>query len=137
MPGQTDRVELRAADAFDLDAVSGDFDAVVAGFWLSHLDRAEIPGWLDALRRRLPGAVAVLFDNRYVEGSSTAISRTDPGGNTFQVRSLQSGEESEVRKNFFGRGELRDLFAPVAGELTVHASTYYWAARLTLVGESA
>jgi demethylmenaquinone methyltransferase/2-methoxy-6-polyprenyl-1,4-benzoquinol methylase len=128
---------FREADAFDLASVPGDFDAVAAGFWLSHLARAEIPRWRDALHERLgAGARVVLFDNRFAEGSSSPISRWDESGDSFQVRRLESGEEHEVRKNFFEEPELQQRFSPGATELLVHESTYYWAVRYVIAAPS-
>ena len=41
-----------------------------------------------------------MLDNRYVEGSSTPVSRCDVGGNTWQQRVLDDGSPHEVLKNF-------------------------------------
>jgi len=48
----------------------------------------------------------VFFDNRYVEGSSTPISRRDAQGNTYQARKLDNGSAHEVLKNFPTEREL-------------------------------
>jgi demethylmenaquinone methyltransferase/2-methoxy-6-polyprenyl-1,4-benzoquinol methylase len=131
--GAATGVKFRAADAFDLGSVPGDFDAAVAGFWVSHLDRRELSAWLASLAARLgPGARVVLLDNRFVEGSSTALSRRDDDGNTFQVRRLESGAEHEVRKNFFEEAELRELLRPTAEDLHVRISDCYWAVRYSV-----
>lgn len=62
------------------------------GFWLSHLTKPDVTRFIDTLHGRLYKGSLVLFaDNQYVEGSSTPISRTDGGGNTYQMRTLKSG----------------------------------------------
>ena len=53
-----------------------------------------------AADRLEPGARVAFMDNRYVEGSSTAISRKDAQGNTYQRRRLADGSSHEVLKNF-------------------------------------
>jgi len=127
-----ERVTFRAADAFALDRVAGDFDAALAGFWISHVDRGELRGWLGALHARLgPGARVVLFDNRFVAGSSTPVSRRDDDGNTFQVRRLASGEETEIRKNFLEEPELRALLAATV-DPQFRISEFYWAVCYTV-----
>src|SRR5262245_54587574 len=96
------------ADAFDLDAVEGRFNAAFAGYWWSHIPRDAIARFLGGLHARLgPGCRVLFIDNRYVEGSSTPISRTDDRGNTYQVRRLDGGSEHEVLKNFPAPAELR------------------------------
>lgn len=123
-------VAFASADAFDLGSVPGDFDAAFAAFWISHLARRELPGWLAGLHGRLgPGSRVVLLDNRFVEGSSSAVSRRDGAGDTFQVRRLANGEEHEVRKNFLDEEELRALLVGSADDLRVRVSDYYWAVR--------
>jgi demethylmenaquinone methyltransferase/2-methoxy-6-polyprenyl-1,4-benzoquinol methylase len=121
-------VEFRAADAFRLDTIAGDFTAIFAGFWLSHLERERVPGFLDAVNEPLiPDGSVALLDNRYVEGSSTPISRRDEQGNTYQRRSLDGGEEFEVLKNFFERDELVRLIEPRAATHEIHVLPHYWA----------
>jgi ubiquinone/menaquinone biosynthesis C-methylase UbiE len=116
------------ADAFALERVAGDFDAALAGFWLSHVSRPDIPRFLGGLHRRLvPGSVVMLIDNTYVAESSSPVSRTDTAGNNYQRRQLLDGREYEVLKNFFTPNDLRSLIAASGGEgIAVHELTYYW-----------
>ena len=124
------RVQFALADAYALDRVDGDFTAGLAVFWWSHVPRERQEGFLRGLHRRLGvGAVVVLMDNRYVEGSSTAISRRDAAGNTYQQRRLTDGTTHEVLKNFPNRPELEAPFAVFAEELSIAELTYYWTVR--------
>jgi demethylmenaquinone methyltransferase/2-methoxy-6-polyprenyl-1,4-benzoquinol methylase len=79
----------------------------------------------------LHGALAhwariVFLDNRYVEGSSTPVSRTDADGNTYQSRTLSDGSQHEVLKNFPTADELRAAVEPHAREVRVNVLDYYW-----------
>ena len=124
-PGR--RVEFLRADAFSLAGVPEGCDAAFAGFWWSHVRRAELPRFVAGLARRLePGSVVAILDNTYVEGSSTPVSRRDAEGNTYQVRKLLSGETHEVLKNFPTPGELADAVRPFAREAHLEDITYYW-----------
>lgn len=108
------RVAFRTADAYALAALPGRFDAALAGFWWSHVPRPRLAAFLAQLGRRLaPGARVVLFDNRFVAGSSLPIHRRDADGNTYQLRRLDAGTEHEVLKNFPTAAEL--LAALAAG----------------------
>jgi SAM-dependent methyltransferase len=123
-------VRFARADAFDLRSIEGGpFDAAFAGFWWSHIHRAALARWLEALHARLsPGARVVFIDNRYVEGSSHPIARTDADGNTYQQRTLDDGSTHEVLKNFPTRDVAFAAIGPRARNAQWHASwTHYWA----------
>jgi ubiquinone/menaquinone biosynthesis C-methylase UbiE len=95
-------VRFATVDAYTFAQIEGQrFDGAFAGFWWSHVPLARLPQWLEALHMRLePGARVVMLDNRYVDGSSTPITRHDEAGNTYQQRSLDDGSAHEVLKNF-------------------------------------
>jgi ubiquinone/menaquinone biosynthesis C-methylase UbiE len=129
------RVRLLEADAYDLAAVPGDFDLVFAGFWWSHVLRADVPAFLAGLCRRVPpGTRLILLDNRYVPGSSQPVSRTGPGGDTYQLRRLQDGSAYEVVKNFPVRDQLTADLACYAADLSWTQLEYYWLATCALTG---
>ena len=122
------RVRLALADAYAPEQIGGRFTAGFAGFWWSHVPRQDLPQFLGPFHRRLgSGARVVLCDNRYAEGSSTPVSRTDPAGNTYQRRLLRNGAEYEVLKNFPSPGELdRILALHGATDIALTELTYYW-----------
>ncbi len=121
------RVRFVKADAFDLSGLPGGRDAAFAGFWWSHVRRARLGDFLGGLARALaPGALVAILDNRYVEGSSTPVSRRDAEGNTYQVRPLLSGETHEILKNFPAPAELADLVRPVAREAWLEQTPHFW-----------
>ena len=121
------RVSFFKADAISLDGVPAGCDAAFAGFWWSHVRKSELEKFVRNLAAKLaPGATVVILDNTYFEGSSTAISRRDREGNTYQLRRLANGEEHEVLKNFPTAEELTTALAPVAAEAHLEALQYYW-----------
>jgi ubiquinone/menaquinone biosynthesis C-methylase UbiE len=125
-----DRVRFTTADAFALDAIEGDFDALFAGFWWSHLKRGAIPAFLADVSRRLggkgSGARVIFLDNNYVEGSSTPIAETDTDGDDWQVRKLDDGSSHRVLKNFPDEAELRAAAKPQASKVKVTELQYFW-----------
>jgi demethylmenaquinone methyltransferase/2-methoxy-6-polyprenyl-1,4-benzoquinol methylase len=119
-------VRFERADAYALPAWPEKFGACYAGFWWSHVPLGKLDRFLAGLHRRLePGARVVFMDNRYVEGSSTPISRTDGEGNTYQSRQLGDGTRHEVLKNFPTPAELR---ARLGGQVEITEYEYYWLA---------
>lgn len=130
------RVRFALADANALPAPGQRYDAAFAGFWWSHVTKRDLPRFLQGLHRVLaPGARVVFLDNRYVAGSSTPISRTDPDGDTWQTRALADGSRHEVLKNFPEPAELKAAVQPYANAATtveVRLIDYYWWLEYTL-----
>ncbi len=127
------KVRFGQADAYALDDLKGPFDAGLAAFWWSHIPHRRIPEFLEGWHRRLgSGARVVLLDNRYVEGSSTPLSRTDGAGDTYQLRKLADGTVHEVLKNFPGRAELEQVLGPSAADFEWVELPYYWVALYTV-----
>ncbi len=127
------KVDFFKADAVSFDDVPPGCDAAFAGFWWSHVKKSAIERFVANLAMRLaPGARVAILDNVFVEASSTAISRRDAEGNTYQKRTVLSGEEYEVLKNFPAPEELRAAVASVAREAHLESLVYYWLLVFTL-----
>lgn len=69
-----------------------------------------------------PGSLLAFYDNCYVEGLSTPVSRRDAQGNDYQTRKLDDGSSHEVLKNF-----------PTASELIQRATRHGWGANVELL----
>jgi protein-L-isoaspartate O-methyltransferase len=124
-------VAFQRADAYDLEAVAGDFDTAFAGFFWSHIPRSAVATFLRGMQKRLgSGGRLILMDNRYVEGSSSPVTRTTADGDTFQTRTLTDGRTFEVLKNFPTREQFIDDVAPFA-EVEWTELPYFWLATLT------
>ena len=119
-------VRFEQADAYALPSWPQKFSACYAGFWWSHVPIRRLDRFLTGLQARLEPAARVAFmDNRYVEGSSTPISRTDADGNTYQSRKLADGTKHEVLKNFPSAPQLR---ARLGSKVDITEYEYYWVA---------
>lgn len=126
------KVDFRRGDAYQLPDFGRTHDAAFAGFWWSHVPLARLDAFLDGLTRAVaPGSVLAFLDNRYVEGSSTPISRRDGEGNTYQQRTLDDGSSHEVLKNFPGLEELRQRAAVRGHDVSVEEFEYYWVLAFT------
>ena len=122
-------VRFTQGDAYALPAWKEKFSAAYAGFWWSHVPLSRLAGFLDGLHKRLePGALVAFMDNRYVEGSSTAISRKDLDRNTYQERRLADGTSHDVLKNFPAPQELRGRLGRFGNDVEVREYEYYWLA---------
>ncbi|GAB3851087.1 class I SAM-dependent methyltransferase [Dactylosporangium cerinum] len=126
-------VRFGRADAFALDRVAGDFTAAFAGFWWSHLRRSDTDRFLSGVCARLrPGSTVVIVDNRYVEGSSQPVTRTDEAGNTFQRRQLPDGTATEILKNFPTATQLREATRGHGSDPDIVELEYYWLLTFTI-----
>lgn len=122
-------VSFRQADAYALPDLGTRFSGCYAGFWWSHVPLGRLDAFLDGVHGRLePGATVAFMDNRYVEGSSTPLSRKDAGGNTYQSRRLADGSSHEVLKNFPTRRELEARLGRFGTGFGYTEYEYYWLA---------
>jgi len=123
-------VRFAVADAFDLHAVTGRFDAAFVGFLWSHLERPRLPALLDQLNVRLaPGSPVIAVDNRYVPGSSTRSAARTSTATPFRFASSTTAPHHEIRKNFPDERELRDTLAGLArpvADVHVELLDYFW-----------
>ena len=118
-----DKVKLQTGDCYSPPDFGRTHDALFAGFWWSHVPLEKMASFLQAVTRCVaPGALIAFLDNRYVEGSSTPVSRRDAQGNSYQTRKLDDGSSHEVLKNF-----------PQASELIQCASRHGWGANVELL----
>ena len=128
-PYRKANVRFERADAYALPAWPEKFSGCYAGFWWSHIPLGRIDGFLQDLGKTLRNGARVAFmDNRYVEGSSTPLSRKDAEGNTYQQRRLADGTSHEVLKNFPAPLELRARLARLGTGVELTEYEYYWVA---------
>jgi SAM-dependent methyltransferase len=121
------RVSFALVDAYNPLQQLRDFTAGFAGFWWSHIPRARLNAFLDRFHAALvPGARVVFADNRFVQGSSTPICRTDAAGNTYQLRHLEDGSSHELLKNFPSSQELRGIIEPYSDAIEVTTFDHFW-----------
>lgn len=117
------KVQFVRGSAYDIPDFGRTHDALFAGFWWSHVPLEKMDVFLQAVTRSVaPGALIAFLDNRYVEGSSTPVSRRDAQGNDYQTRKLDDGSSHEVLKNF-----------PEEGELIQRATRHGWGAHVELL----
>jgi demethylmenaquinone methyltransferase/2-methoxy-6-polyprenyl-1,4-benzoquinol methylase len=117
------RVAFQRGSAYEIPDLGRVHDGLFAGFWWSHVPLERLDGFLSGLSSKIkPGAMIAFLDNRYVEGSSTPVSRRDEKGNSYQQRGLDDGSTHEVLKNF-----------PEEGELIQRVSRYGWGANVDLL----
>jgi len=121
------RVQLAQGDAYALPDFGRRHDALFAVFWWSHVPLARLDSFLDGVATAVaPGAIVAFLDNRYVEGSSTPVSRRDGEGNTYQTRKLDDGSAHDVLKNFPSERELIERASAHGVEAKVEWLDYYW-----------
>ena len=121
------RVAYTKGSAYEIPDLRRRHDALFAGFWWSHVPLARMNSFLEkATKAVAPGALVAFLDNRYVEGSSTPVSRTDAEGNSYQTRRLDDGSAHEVLKNFPGEGELIRRASLAGWGAHVELLEHYW-----------
>lgn len=130
-------IKFVKSDAYVLDEVEGPFSAALVGFWWSHIPKSKLDDFIQILHSKLfKGATVIMLDNRYVEGSSTLISRTDDEGNTYQIRKLSDTSTYEVLKNFPTKTEFIERIEPLTETCNFRELDYFWLAQYTLKGNA-
>lgn len=131
-PYPNQNVTFEIKDYKELKDQKGVFQGLFGGFIWSHIPKEEIDEFLEVLVERVDEGSQILFiDNKYVEGSSTIISRTDKNGNTYQERFLQSGDRFEVVKNFPNQNELEQIIMEYGEKYEWIDFDYYWIMKFT------
>ena len=122
-------VRFEVGDAYALQHHGHSFSAGFAGFWFSHVPLDRQCEFLRGLNEALePGAKVVLLDNRFVEGSSSAISERDLAGNTYQSRKFCDGSTHRVLKNFPTEVQLLALIKGGLGQSALFTEwPFFWA----------
>lgn len=121
------KVEFVRGSAFEIPEFGRRHDALFAGFWWSHVRLEALEAFLaSAVAAVAPGSLVAFLDNRYVEGSSTPVSRRDAQGNAFQARKLADGSSHEVLKNFPEPGELIQRASRCGTDAHVELLEHYW-----------
>jgi len=116
-------VNFVRGSAYEIPDCGRQHNALFAGHWWSHVPLERLDSFLThAVNAVAPGALIAFYDNRYVEGSSTPVSRRDAQGNDYQSRKLDDGSSHEVLKNF-----------PTESELIQRASRHGWGANVELL----
>jgi SAM-dependent methyltransferase len=121
------RVELRVGDAYAPAARGAGCDAALANFWFSHVPKARVGEFLDALEKQVkPGSVIFMADNMLVEGVGGELEAGPDGGDSFKKRTLQDGTEFRVLKNYFDAEALRGIFGERGEKLRLEVGKFYW-----------
>ena len=120
-------VFYKKIDYRELDQLQSTYDGLFGGFIWSHIAKQKFEHFLTIISSRLnEGAELIFIDNKYVHGKSTPLSRQDSHGNTYQKRTLHSGEEFEVIKNFPKKHETNFLLLNFAEDIEWIELEYYW-----------
>jgi len=120
-------IEFIQADAYVLPNFDRQFSAAFSGFWWSHIPRGRLTSFLDGLHKELrPGSRVMFIDNRFIQGSSSPITRRDEFGDSYQQRRLSDGSTYEVLKNFPAEGELLSAVSESASTSEVLLTDYFW-----------
>ena len=122
-----DIVSFEVMDAMELPQAEGEYTAVFAAGWWSHVKREEQDKYLKQIRAKLgKDILLVLLDANYVDNFTTPIARTDAEGNTYQILPGDDGERYEVLRNYPKDSALRKRFAAHGRELRIQRLEHYF-----------
>jgi len=120
-------VQFEKADLWQLPTSGQSFDACFGGFIWSHIMLEQLPDFIAHCQQQVrPGGQLVFLDNKFVAGSSTAISEKDQAGNTYQLRTLKTGASYKVLKNFPSHNSILQLVENQCSNFEWIELEYYW-----------
>ncbi|MGD0802570.1 MAG: class I SAM-dependent methyltransferase [Candidatus Bathyarchaeia archaeon] len=122
---------FQVGDAYEPPYQSASFDGALATFWLSHIPKAKLHGWIDTLHKVLkPGSKIFIADNTNIPGIGGPLVTKEGDENTYKLRTLKDGSQHMVLKNYYSTSELIDIFGRhVEGFSegnTFHGHCFYW-----------
>ncbi len=124
-----EKITFRKFDAYNLRAMTGEYNAALAGFWLSHIPMKRLSAFLDGLQSRLrSGAPVLFFDNNNVKGLGGEVVRRPDSDDSFKERIITDGSKHIVLKNYFTRDQLQALLEPFASAIDITVGKWYWSA---------
>ncbi|HMK47379.1 MAG TPA: class I SAM-dependent methyltransferase [Methanocella sp.] len=120
-------VEFSIHDAYDLASVHGTYDAGMANFWLSHVPKVRLDGFLEDLHGRLgAGSVVFMADNVYIPGIGGTLLVKRGIEDLFKLRRMPGGGMVEIVKNYYDEGALRSILEPRVDDLQINIGKCYW-----------
>lgn len=119
-------VEFKLLDIFNPPKIEKT-ESLFGGFIWSHIPLQYISKFIQNIHDLVEkGGSIVFMDNKFVEGSSTPIYKTDDLGNTFQLRKLKNNSTYEVLKNFPTRNFLFETLQPLSTSIEFTELDYFW-----------
>jgi SAM-dependent methyltransferase len=113
------KITLEQADAYQVDKIEGDFDAIFAVDWLSHVPREKMTVFLKQVVDRIPTGSPVVFVDQ-TPGPRSLTNVFDDHGNHIQARSIGDGSSFRVIKHFFSDEQIAEIFASFDGDLLIN-----------------
>ncbi len=122
---------FEVGDAYDPPYQPATFNGAIATFWLSHIPKAKLHGWIDTLHMTLkPGSRIFLADNTNVPGIGGPLVTKEGDDNTYKLRTLKDGSQHLVLKNYYSKSELIEIFGEhtkgLSEENIFHGACFYW-----------
>ena len=123
--------EFKVMDAYRIDYPEKTFGGALTSFWLSHIRREDLDGWIKQMHRVLkPGAHVFVSDNTFIEGVGGDLVNKPGDPNTYKLRTLNDGSKHLIVKNYYTKDELLELFSRhtgfVTGENIFHGKCFWW-----------
>jgi len=123
--------EFRAMDGYSMEFPPDTFTGALASFWLSHVHREDMDGWIEHMHSVLaPGARVLIADNTYIEGVGGRLVAKEGDTNTYKLRTLNDGSQHLIVKNYLTADELVELFSRhtdgVTADNVFHGRCFWW-----------
>jgi len=123
--------EFKVMDAYRIEYPEKTFGGALASFWLSHVKREDLDGWIEQMHRILKdGSHVLVCDNTFIEGIGGDLVSKSGDPDTYKLRTLNDGSKHLIVKNYFTKEELLVLFSRhtrcLTGENIFYGRCFWW-----------
>lgn len=124
-------IRYKVADMYSFES-EGKYDGFFGGFIWSHIKIQDLDKFMASLKRwiKAKGKIAFIDSNplKSTNHDLKRIVKSDDFGNTYQKRTVKSGDEYLVLKNFPVKEFIYETLSKIADNIEVIQTPYYWIA---------
>ncbi|OYD13652.1 hypothetical protein CH333_10560 [candidate division WOR-3 bacterium JGI_Cruoil_03_44_89] len=118
---------FQKCDAYNLPFLECSFDGSLVNFWVSHISKEKIGVFLRGLHRVLSDRSRIFIaDNVFNEGIGGKLVQDEGDDNTYKIRTLESGEQYKVLKNYYSEDQIINIFGKSTNPLNIYFGKCFW-----------
>lgn len=120
-------VYFEKCDAYYLPFDANSFEGGLANFWFSHIPKENIKLFLNNFHRvLLNDSIVFMADNVFNEGIGGKLVHDKKYHNTYKIRTIESGKQYKVLKNYYSEQEIRKILDRSVNILEIYFGNCFW-----------
>jgi len=121
------RVRFEQRNAFDLLAIPGEFDAVIATGFFDHVPKATFDAFLSDLKKRVGAGGAIFLSGaQWTDRAKRLRTHREGVADSYMRRPLNDGTEYLILDNEFTEEELHGIFDHRGEAVKINYGRFWW-----------